>query len=60
MFSLELFSYRLGIYIPLFFFIIISIIHLKMYDGDTVNPRFWNRGFWNNLDSGMGFAADQN
>ena len=25
----------------------------------TVNPRFWNRGFWNNLDSGMGFAADQ-
>ena len=28
----------------------------------TVNPRFWSwsRVFWNNLDSGMGLAADQN
>ena len=25
----------------------------------TVIPRFWNSRFWNNLESGMGFAADR-
>ena len=35
-------------------------IIFKKKEKYAVILRFWNRGFWNNLDSGMGFAADQN